>query len=287
MNARSGSRREFLGTAAAFLASRGRSSGAGIQGYRPDLLPSQKEVWDWQVWMAKLGPKYTGNAAHAQFVDFLATELKAAGCDIAREHYTFPRWEARRWKLSIVPSTGKAFDAQVTSYFPYSGQTSAAGVTGDVFCENAFWKCVRKRFLFSPLGIFWERRRASQCGPPAARSKIPFGELAKRVGNGAGNSQCDRSVSNRVPSEAIADDVHGAIGGPARHASLTAGSARLILKSKWKLELQLRAFLKIRYRDRQERDGLLTRTLREHRAHQFLGDLGKDCRRRNRRVERY
>ncbi len=82
--------------------------------------------------MAKLGPKYTGNAAHAQFVDFLATELKSAGCDIAREHYTFPRWEARRWRLSIVPSTGKTFDAPVTSYFPYSGQTTAAGVTGDL-----------------------------------------------------------------------------------------------------------------------------------------------------------
>src|SRR5260370_42184572 len=121
----------------------------------------------------------------------------------------------------------------------------------------------------------------------AARSKVPFGELAKRVGNGAGDSQCDRSVSNRVQSEAITDGVHSAIGGPARHTSLAAGAARLFRKGKWKLELQLRALLEIRYRDRQERDGLLTRMLREHRAHQFFGDLGKDCRRRNRRVERY
>src|SRR5580700_8165011 len=73
----------------------------------------------------------------------------------------------------------------------------------------------------------------------------------------------------------------------ARHTSLAAGVARLIRKTKWKLELQLRALLEIRYRDREERDGLLTRMLREHRAHQFLGDLGKDCRRRNRRVECY
>src|SRR5260370_6825966 len=120
-----------------------------------------------------------------------------------------------------------------------------------------------------------------------ARPKAPFGELAKRLGNGAGDSQCDRSVSNRIPSEAIADGVHSAIGGRARHTSLAAGAARLIRKPKWKLELQLRALLEIRYRDRQERDGLLTRMLREHRAQQFLGDLGKDCRRRNRRVERY
>src|SRR5258708_2125756 len=121
----------------------------------------------------------------------------------------------------------------------------------------------------------------------AARSKVPFGELAKRVGNGAGQTQCARSVSNRVPSEAIADGVHSPIGGPAHHTPLAAGAARLIRNPKWKLELQLRALLEIRYRDRQERDSLLTRMLREDSAHQFLGDFGKDCRRRSRRVERY
>src|SRR5260370_2604250 len=73
----------------------------------------------------------------------------------------------------------------------------------------------------------------------AARSKVPFGELAKRVGNGAGDSQCDRSVSNRVPSEAIADGVHSAIGGPARHTSLAAGAARLFRKRQSKLQLPL------------------------------------------------
>src|SRR5258707_6065843 len=108
----------------------------------------------------------------------------------------------------------------------------------------------------------------------AARSRLLFGELAKRVGNGAGHSQCDRSVSNRVPSEAIADGVHSPIGGPARHTSLAAGAARLLRKPKWKFELQLRALLEIRYRDRQERDSLLTRMLREDRAHQFLCNLG-------------
>src|SRR4029077_16867193 len=75
----------------------------------------------------------------------------------------------------------------------------------------------------------------------AARSTVPFVELAKRFGDGAGDSQCDRSLSNRVPSEAIADGVHSAIGGPARHTSLAAGAARLIRKPQWKLELQLRA----------------------------------------------
>src|SRR5215472_9660054 len=71
------------------------ASGATVDGYRASLLPSQKEVWDWQVWMAKLGPKYTGNQAHTEFVGFLATHLKDCGIEVAHERYTLPRWEAK------------------------------------------------------------------------------------------------------------------------------------------------------------------------------------------------
>ncbi|HTS47385.1 MAG TPA: hypothetical protein VMH05_05545 [Bryobacteraceae bacterium] len=108
------------------------AQGATLEAYRPNLLPSQKEIWDWQVWMAKLGPKYTGNKAHATFVDFLASHLQEYGLQVQREHYTFPRWEARRSEIAIAPQSGKNFKAPVTSYFPYSGQTSAAGVTGEL-----------------------------------------------------------------------------------------------------------------------------------------------------------
>jgi hypothetical protein len=108
------------------------AAGATVEGYRSNLLPSQKEVWDWQVWMAKLGPKYTGNKAHTTYVEFLASHLQELGLDMAREHYTLPRWEARRWEITVTPSSGKSFKAPVTSYFPYSGQTPAAGATGEL-----------------------------------------------------------------------------------------------------------------------------------------------------------
>ena len=106
--------------------------GAKVESYHPNLLPTQKEVWDWQVWMAKLGPKYTGNPAHTTFVEFLAAQLQKAGLEVAREHYSFPRWDARRWEITITPAAGASFKAPVTSYFPYSGQTQAAGVTGEL-----------------------------------------------------------------------------------------------------------------------------------------------------------
>jgi hypothetical protein len=135
------SRRRFMQWAASVsafaVAGPGRArlvQAAGAAGadraFQPKLLPSQKDVWDQQVWMARLGPKYTGNKAHTTFVEFLATEFKAAGCEIARDRYTLPRWDARRWALTVTHGSGQSFGAPVTSYFPYSGQTSAAGVTG-------------------------------------------------------------------------------------------------------------------------------------------------------------
>jgi hypothetical protein len=108
------------------------NSRPGLNGYRPDLLPTQKEVWDWQVWMAKLGPKYTGNKAHNDYVEFLAKNLGSLGLDIKRDHYTFPRWEAHRSALSVSPVSGGEIEIPVTSYFPYSGQTPAEGVTGEL-----------------------------------------------------------------------------------------------------------------------------------------------------------
>jgi hypothetical protein len=128
------SRRRFLQWAAAVstIGVQRRLIAAEPTGYRPELLPSQREIWDQQTWMAKLGPKYTGNKAHVEFVEFLATSMKKRGLEVARERYTFPRWDARQWSISIAPTGAAAFQPAVSSYFPYSGQTSAAGVTGEL-----------------------------------------------------------------------------------------------------------------------------------------------------------
>jgi len=131
------SRRRFMQWAASISAmaipSVGRSqSASSVRGFRPELLPTKTEIWDQQLWMAKLGPKYTGNKAHTTFVEALATQLQSYAIDVARERYTFPRWDARRWEISIAPVAGASFNAPVTSYFPYSGQTPASGVTGEI-----------------------------------------------------------------------------------------------------------------------------------------------------------
>ena len=65
-------------------------------------LPGLEEVWNWQVFMNNLGPRYTGNAAHRAYVDFLDTQFKALGLDLAYDDYIFPRWEVRRTALQLL-----------------------------------------------------------------------------------------------------------------------------------------------------------------------------------------
>jgi hypothetical protein len=117
-------RRRFMQWAAAVAAVGAHAPARAASAFRSNLLPSQSAIWEQQVWMAKLGPKYTGNAAHNQFVDFLATEMRALGLEVTRDRYTLPRWDAKRWELQVGGAR-----VPVTSYFPYSGETPASGVT--------------------------------------------------------------------------------------------------------------------------------------------------------------
>ena len=99
---------------------------------RPDCCRRRKRSGISSCGWRGSGRNTPGNAAHTTFVEFLATELKRIGVDVARERYTFPRWDARQWEIAVAPASGAAFKAPVTSCFPYSGQTTAAGVTGEL-----------------------------------------------------------------------------------------------------------------------------------------------------------
>jgi hypothetical protein len=74
--------------------------------------------------MAKLGPKYTGNQAHKEFVEFLASHLQDDGLDLARERYTLPRWEARRCAIMVTPAAG------VTGELVYAGHNPSFTLDG-------------------------------------------------------------------------------------------------------------------------------------------------------------
>jgi hypothetical protein len=48
-------------------------------------------------------PRFTGNDAHRKFVDMLESDMKRAGLQTARDSYTFPRREAKKWSLFATP----------------------------------------------------------------------------------------------------------------------------------------------------------------------------------------
>ena len=109
----------------------------------------------------------------------------------------------------------------------------------------------------------------------ASGLQVLFGEFAKLIGNGSRRSQHDRSVSDCIPSETIADHVDSAVCRPARHPSLGARPAFFIFKPQRKFQLHLPVLLKMRHGDRQQRYGLLLRVIGERRTNELFGDFGK------------
>jgi len=69
------------------------------------------------------------------------------------------------------------------------------------------------------------------------RSQVLFGEFAKFVGNGTGQAQSHRPISDGIPAEAIADLIDRAVRRPTRHASPSTWAARLVFEAKREFEL--------------------------------------------------
>jgi hypothetical protein len=94
----------------------------------PGNLPSADELWKWLEQLAAWCPAATGSAGHRAFVNFLDQQLRAAKLTPQRKTFPLLYWEPKAWSL-------KAGDEKlhVTGYRPYSGPTSASGVTAPLY----------------------------------------------------------------------------------------------------------------------------------------------------------
>ena len=98
-------------------------------------MPSLPEVWSWEQRLVGFGTRYTGSSGHVAYVDWLAEQFSAIpGFSMQTDRLTFSRWLAREFALTVsVPATvGRSGAVPLTYYYPYSGQTTADGVTGDL-----------------------------------------------------------------------------------------------------------------------------------------------------------
>jgi MYXO-CTERM domain-containing protein len=96
-------------------------------------LPSMDEVWSWHQELASMGTRYTGSPGHVRFTDWLQQQFSAVpGFQLHTDRITFQRWLAQDYSLSIAqdPAVGRSGPVAVSYYYPYSGATGAAGVSG-------------------------------------------------------------------------------------------------------------------------------------------------------------
>jgi len=79
--------------------------------------------------LEELGPRLTGTAAHERLISHVADQLGAARLEVREDVHSFTRWELARHPGSLeLQVEGQLLE--VSSAFPYSGTTGAAGVSG-------------------------------------------------------------------------------------------------------------------------------------------------------------
>jgi hypothetical protein len=100
-------------------------------------LPSENGLWQLVNQMNDLGPRYTGGRAHTRFIELLASGLESLGLDVKRDTKKFYRWSARKYGLAVT-SNGEM--VPVTSYYPYSGETSQDGVSARLYYAGSTGK---------------------------------------------------------------------------------------------------------------------------------------------------
>lgn len=100
-------------------------------------LPSRSMIRSWiELVNDRFGPqRLTGDPNHQKFVNWLDTQLSAAGFSVERDTYTFQRWAADMVRDVAawveLPGGGHRRALDVLSPFPYSGSTLGTGpVTG-------------------------------------------------------------------------------------------------------------------------------------------------------------
>ncbi|MFF2084504.1 hypothetical protein ACFVVM_12040 [Nocardia sp. NPDC058176] len=93
-------------------------------------LADADTLWRWVEKMVEGGPRFTGSPAHRRWIDHLAGELESIGVPVERFPTLLKYWNATSWALSVTDAHGSTEQIPVAYYWPYSGTTPAAGVTG-------------------------------------------------------------------------------------------------------------------------------------------------------------
>ncbi len=95
-------------------------------------MESADLLWERTLHMASFNFRHTGSVIHRRYLKTVEKQFKAHGLDVKRYPTPLKYWDARRWSLRVKDSRGRIHRIPVAYYRPYSGETSAQGITSGV-----------------------------------------------------------------------------------------------------------------------------------------------------------
>lgn len=152
--------------------------------------------------MNRFGLRLTGSRGHQNFVNYLKDEIHKMGLKTYSDLYSFDRWEEKHSSIRILDSHCDE-EIEVTSAWPYSGETDEFGITEEVveiFGKHINYLPARGKIALVkvkdlakvPTGFAFNRRKSypqdvtlpkNYKGPVAdSFVKIPFISVAKSMG---------------------------------------------------------------------------------------------------------
>lgn len=92
---------------------------------------SKEEMLEGMHTMNSFGTRLTGSRGHTDFINWLKAEITKMDIPIFSDPFYFRRWEEKRSSIEIIDGDEK-ISIPVSSAYPYSGETSADGITEEL-----------------------------------------------------------------------------------------------------------------------------------------------------------
>lgn len=96
-----------------------------------EYIISKEEMLEGMHKMNSFGTRLTGSKGHTDFINWLKSEIADMNIPIFSDPFYFRRWEEKRSSIEIIDGD-KKINIPVSSAYPYSGETSAEGITEEL-----------------------------------------------------------------------------------------------------------------------------------------------------------
>lgn len=93
---------------------------------------SKSEIVSGIKTMNSFGTRITGSEGQLEFIKYLKNQIRDMGLEVYSDPFYFKKWEKKEASLKIIGYNGPE-EIEVSSVFPYSGETKDTGITSELF----------------------------------------------------------------------------------------------------------------------------------------------------------